>query len=221
MKQRIEVRSQDEFDACVSAGNIAIVIGCSVEARDSAHVVAWGSAHVVAWGSVFIRLFSAMSIKASAYVTIVKHGDAPGTITGGNVLPAAPEPITGAEWSEYYGIDQSAPFRVENIDAAILDAIEHDKSKGLDMGSWHGGDVCDETNWCNTTHCRAGFAIGLAGKPGFDLAKKYGDEVAGRMIYAVSRPDKPLPDFHASTLAAMKDIKESAASAVTIREPTP
>ena len=77
------------------------------------------------------------------------------------------------------------------------------------MNNWHGQD-CDETNWCETTHCRAGYAICLAGKAGLS-----GEEVrfwiAGKMIYAVSRPDdRPLPDFHASDEAAMADIIASA-----------
>ena len=77
------------------------------------------------------------------------------------------------------------------------------------MGSWHGRD-CDEANWCKTTHCRAGFAICMAGKTGFELERKHGAEMAGRMIYAVSRPDKPLPDFFADNEAALEDIRAAA-----------
>ncbi|MDB5608122.1 MAG: hypothetical protein JWP25_5022 [Bradyrhizobium sp.] len=271
MKQRIEVRSQAEFDACVKVGNIAIVIGCRVEARGNSSVVAWenssvearenssvvawgnssvvarGNSSVVAWenssveargnssveawgnssveargnssvvarGSVFVRLFSALSIKASAYVFIMIHGPAQ-TLEGGNQTQAAPIPTTGAEWCEYNGIDPaSADYRIPDIDAAILKSIEANKAagtNGLNMSSWH-GEKCDETNWCNTTHCRAGYAICLAGKAGFALEKRYGPELAGQMIYAVSRPDKPLPDFHASNEAAMRDIIASAADA--------
>lgn len=77
------------------------------------------------------------------------------------------------------------------------------------MSSWH-GEECDESNWCGTTHCRAGYAICLAGKAGFDLEKKYGAEMAGNMIYAVSRPDRELPRFQASNSVALADIKKSA-----------
>ena len=43
------------------------------------------------------------------------------------------------------------------------------------MGSWHA---------CETTHCRAGWAIHLAGKAGYDLEKKTRDPaIAGRMIF--------------------------------------
>jgi hypothetical protein len=254
MKKRIEVRSQAEFDACVKLGNIAIVIGCRVEARgnssvvarENSSVVAWenssveawenssveawgnssvvawgnssvvarGNSSVVAWGNVFVRLFSASKIKASAHVAIVMHGTAK-EIEGGKQMQAAPEPgpdATGAEYCEFNGLDPAtAPYIVPNIDAAILAALESEKSRGLDMSGWHGDD-CNETNWCETTHCRAGFAICLAGKAGFDLERKFGAETAGRMIYAVSRTDKPLPDFFADDETALEDIRASAAT---------
>ena len=245
MTKRIEVHSQAEFDLCVKAGNIAIVIGCSVvawgnssveargnssvvarenssvvargnssvEARENSSVVAWENSSVEAWGNVFIRLFSALSIKASVHVAIMPHGDAQ-TLTGGRVLAAMPAPQTGAEWCEYYGIDRAtSPLVIPNIDAAILASIEKNEAagtNGLDMGSWHAAP-CDETNWCKTTHCRAGYAICLVGKAGFELEHKFGSETAGKMIYAASRPDKPLPNFHATNAEAMADIRACAA----------
>jgi hypothetical protein len=249
MAKRIEVRSQIEFDACVAGGNIAIVIGCRVVARENSTVVAWGNSTVVAWENstvearenstveargnstveawenstvvarenstvvawenVFVRLFSALKIKASAYVTIVNHGAAC-SIEGGRRLEAAPEPITGAEWAEHWGLDPSTcDFAVPNLDAAILSGMESDQIK-FDMSSWHGDETCNETNWCKTTHCRAGAAICLAGKAGFDLQKKYGFERAGEMIYAVSCPSDPIPDFHATNEDALADMKKRA-----------
>jgi hypothetical protein len=230
MKKRVEVRSQAEFDACVKVGNIAIVIDCRVEARGNSSVEAWGNSSVVArenssveaWGnssveargSVFVRLFSAFSVKASAHVSIMVHGPAQ-SIEGGNQIQAAPAPTTGAEWCEYWGIDAATvSYVIPNIDAAILESIEAHKAagtNGLNMGHWH-GEKCDETNWCQTTHCRAGYAICLAGKAGFDLERKYGAETAGQMIYAASRPALPLPDFHASTDCAMADMIACAAA---------
>lgn len=118
--------------------------------------------------------------------------------------------MTGAEWCEYYGIDRStADFIVPNIDAAILAQIESNP-KMFSMGSWHGDEKCNAENWCGTTHCRAGFAICLAGEPGFALRNKYGNEVAGRIIYAASRPDLPLPNFHATDRAALADLRAAA-----------
>ena len=168
---------------------------------------------VEACGNVFVRLWSALKITASAHVVIVLHGHA-GSVHGGRQLTAAPEPTTGAEYCELNGLDPTkVEYVISNIDATILASIEANKAagkNGLRMNDWHGQD-CDETNWCETTHCRAGYAICLAGKAGFELEKKFGSEIAGKMIYAVSRPDdRPLPDFHASDEAAMADIIASA-----------
>ncbi|MGL4810638.1 MAG: hypothetical protein ACRCXM_02585 [Beijerinckiaceae bacterium] len=240
MKKRIEVKTQAEFDACVNEGNTAVVMegrfvaygsasveaygsasvkasgSASVKAYGSASVLAYGSASVVAYGSAFIRLFSALRIKASAHVVIMMHGTAQ-EIVGGTQVPCAPAPVTGADWCEAYGLDpDKADYKIPNIDAAIFEAIESGKAKGLQMSSWHGDDLkCDETNWCQTTHCRAGYAICLAGKAGFELEKKYGPEEAGKRIYAVSRPDLPLPDFHASDEIAMEDIRRCAGVALS------
>ena len=137
------------------------------------------------------------------------HAPCPGA-TGGRQILAAAEPNTGAEWCVYWNIAPDAPFAVANIDAAVLDAIQGGRIK-FDMSSWHGTEHCDETNWCNTTHCRAGAAICLAGAAGLALEAKFGPERAGAMIYAVSRPDQPLPDFHATSADALADIRKSAA----------
>ncbi len=215
MVKRIEVRSQVEFDACVKDGNIAIVIGCSVVAwgnssvvaRENSSVVARENSSVEAWGNVFLRLFSAIFIKVSINVVIIKHEHAP-SFEGGQQINAAIEPKMGSEWCEFNGIDPNVPYKVAGIDKAILELIEKSPNK-FDMGSWHGSD-CNNDNWCNTTHCRAGYAICLAGEEGFKLEKKYGAELAGRMIYAVSRPNKELPNFFANTQESMEDIKKCA-----------
>ena len=69
------------------------------------------------------------------------------------------------------------------------------------MGSWHA---------CDTTHCRAGWAIHLAGKAGYDLEKKTRDPaVAGRMIYQASTGRAP--HFYATNQSALEDIKRCAA----------
>ncbi|NBV06628.1 MAG: hypothetical protein EBS06_05270 [Proteobacteria bacterium] len=277
MKERVEVRSQAEFDACVKLGNIAVVIGChivawgnssveawenssvvarensSVVARGNSNVVAWGNSNVVArenssvvarenssvlarenssveawenssveaWGNsnvvargnssvvargnVFIRLFSALKIKVSAYVIVMRHNNTL-PIEGGRQLEVAPDPKTGFEYCEFNGIDKNASFKIPNIDSAIFESIKTGKGE-LDMNSWHGKDKVNEENWCGTTHCRAGYAICLAGKEGFELEKKYGSELAAKMIYAVSRPDEKLPDFHASDEEVLEELE--------------
>ena len=91
---------------------------------------------------------------------------------------------------------------IENIDAAIYAAITDGKGS-LNMGEWHDPN-------CQTTHCRAGWAIALAGKAGGELEAKYGPAAAGALIYAKSRPGVPVPDFHAGDEAALADIKRHA-----------
>ncbi len=89
---------------------------------------------------------------------------------------------------------------IPNIDRAILAAVQS-PGCALDMAMWH---------TCETTHCRAGWAIHLAGDAGRALEAKLGSATAGSLIYAVSRPDKRIPDFYASTEAAMADLIDSA-----------
>ena len=86
--------------------------------------------------------------------------------------------------------------KIENIDAAILAAV---RSSGcsLEMDAWH---------TCETTHCRAGWAIHLAGEAGKALEYQLGSAVAGALIYAVSRPNKPIPNFYAATNEALLDL---------------
>jgi len=118
--------------------------------------------------------------------------------------------LSGAVLSE---ILETVPL-IPSIDAAILAAIEANKTKGtngLDMRSWHGKDEIDETNWCSTTHCRAGYAICLAGKEGFALEKKYGPANAGMFLYLKSTPNEPVPNWTASNQDAMADMKARAA----------
>ncbi len=94
---------------------------------------------------------------------------------------------------------------VPNIDASILAAIE--AGGILDMTSWHGaGD-----HWCGTTHCRAGWAIHLAGKKGKALQDKVGPRMAGALIYRASRSGIPTPWFFDTDEATLADIRKCAA----------
>src|ERR1051326_1631631 len=89
---------------------------------------------------------------------------------------------------------------VPDIDATIYAAITDGKGE-LQMGAWH---------TCETTHCRAGWAITLAGEAGRKLEKRYGPAAAGALIYAKSRPGVPIPNFYAGDEAALADIKACA-----------
>lgn len=86
---------------------------------------------------------------------------------------------------------------VKNLDYAILQAI--DAGGALDMRDWH---------TCKTTHCRAGWAIHLAGKDGKLLEKEYGPDIAGALIYYKSAGY--VPDFYATNEKAMADMRRHA-----------
>ena len=95
---------------------------------------------------------------------------------------------------------EKSVLKIENIDAKILASIKGGGT--LDMSVWH---------TCKTTHCRAGWAITLAGAAGRKLERAYGSNVAGAIIYAKSRPCMSIPDFFATNEDALADIRESAA----------
>jgi hypothetical protein len=88
---------------------------------------------------------------------------------------------------------------VENLDTQIFQAVEAN-SNALNMRDWHS---------CETTHCRAGWHVHLAGKPGYDLEAKVGPNVAGALIYAKST-GRQVPDFYANNDQALADIKRCA-----------
>ena len=89
---------------------------------------------------------------------------------------------------------------VPNLHQSILAAIEHGGK--LDMSTWH---------TCETTHCRAGWAVTLAGGAGKALEGKIGPAAAGALITLASCPwMKRVPNFYASNEAAMADIKACA-----------
>jgi hypothetical protein len=85
----------------------------------------------------------------------------------------------------------------QRLDAQILKRI--DAGGDLDMGTWH---------WCETTHCRAGWAITI-NPAGAELERVFGSGWAGRLIYLKSTGK--VPNFFASDAAALADIKRCAA----------
>ena len=88
---------------------------------------------------------------------------------------------------------------VEHLDARILAAV-NTAGNALDMSSWHS---------CETTHCRAGWAIHLAGKRGYELEKALGSQGAGAAIYRASTGR--VPHFFASNARALDDLRDCAA----------
>ena len=89
---------------------------------------------------------------------------------------------------------------IQNIDATILEAVKREGCH-LEMEHWH---------TCDTTHCRAGWAIHLAGPAGKILEEEWGSCVAGALIYNASRPGKLVPNFYATTEDALADLEACA-----------
>jgi len=117
--------------------------------------------------------------------------------------------LRSADLRDAVGVIMGAPV-VPNLDARILAAIgemaplsEPPPSHvggSLDMGSWHS---------CETTHCRAGWAITLAGEAGRELEAKHGPQLAGGLIYLASTGR--IPNFFATDEEAIEDMKQQAA----------
>ena len=116
-------------------------------------------------------------------------------LTGANLTDAN---LTGANLR---GANLMRVPVVPYIDAAILAAI--DAGGTLNMAQWH---------TCETTHCRAGWAITLAGPAGAALEDKIGAPAAGALIYAASRPGQRVPNFYADDAEALADLRACAAA---------
>jgi hypothetical protein len=70
------------------------------------------------------------------------------------------------------------------------------------MESWH---------TCETTHCRAGWVVTLAGEEGKKLEKKTSTLFAAMQIYKASSTIRVSPtSFYDSNEVAMKDMKRCA-----------
>lgn len=75
--------------------------------------------------------------------------------------------------------------------------------KALDMGSWH---------TCNTTHCRAGWVVHLAGEAGYALERFHNTALAAQLIYRESgSPISPVR-FYETNEEALADMKKRAES---------
>jgi hypothetical protein len=103
---------------------------------------------------------------------------------------------------------------VSQLHTKILAAVEAEPAS-FDMRDWHGGAGYGEhadANACGTTHCRAGWAIHLAGAAGYALENQVGPSMAGALISLASCPwmDR-VPSFTESNADALADIKRCAA----------
>jgi hypothetical protein len=89
---------------------------------------------------------------------------------------------------------------IPNIHQTVLAAAS--KPDALNMDHWH---------TCETTHCRAGWAVHLAGKKGAALEKASSTLFAAMQIYKASSPIKvPPPRFFGGNDSALADMKRCA-----------
>lgn len=76
------------------------------------------------------------------------------------------------------------------------------RPNALNMDQWHS---------CETTHCRAGWVIHLAGKKGYELEKRTSPVFAAMQIYkASSSINVSPPRFYETNSKALEDIKRCA-----------
>ncbi len=68
-------------------------------------------------------------------------------------------------------------------------------------------------NWhtCDTTHCRAGWVVHLAGEKGYALEEKFDTALAASMIYHESSDIQVhMPDFFDSDKKALENMEKLA-----------
>jgi hypothetical protein len=88
---------------------------------------------------------------------------------------------------------------IKNIHQAIFAAASAEGA--LNMNNVH---------QCNTTHCRAGWAVHLAGEAGYDLERRFDWNLAARMIYEASGYKISPVEFYKSNDDALADMKRLA-----------
>lgn len=103
--------------------------------------------------------------------------------------------------SEKMGKNMPEIPKIENIHHAVLAAATATASS-LNMGYWHS---------CETTHCRAGWVVHLAGKAGYELEEKTDTAFAAQVIYKKSSEiGVPLRMFYVDSEESIADMKRCA-----------
>jgi hypothetical protein len=103
---------------------------------------------------------------------------------------------------------RKCPVIITGIHSAVYAAAAAPGS--LEMGSWHA---------CDTTHCRAGWVVHLAGPGGAALEYVMGTPAAAALIYMASDPTlKKIPDFYCDNETALADMKRLAELEATAKE---
>ena len=115
--------------------------------------------------------------------------------------------LSGAYLSDAYLSD--ADLRDANLSGAPIIPNIHQQvyaaasqPGALNMRDWH---------TCDTTHCRAGWVVALAGEEGKALEDRIGTPAAASLIYLASDPDLgKFPSFYCDDATALADMKERA-----------
>jgi hypothetical protein len=122
---------------------------------------------------------------------VLRNADLSGSDLRGSDLSGAV--LSGSDWIP----------KIENIHVAVLAAASNPGA--LDMNQWH---------TCDTTHCRAGWVVTLAGDGGRVLEGVYGTAAAAALIYQASDPTlECIPDFYCTNDDAMADMARLAGMA--------
>ena len=88
---------------------------------------------------------------------------------------------------------------IENIHSAVYAAVS--QPEALEMDDWH---------TCDTTHCRAGWVVHLAGEAGYELERFHNTPLAAQLIYEASGYRIDPGRFYDSNEAALADMKRLA-----------
>jgi hypothetical protein len=88
---------------------------------------------------------------------------------------------------------------IDDIHAKVYEAVI--QPHALDMGNWH---------TCETTHCRAGWVVTLAGEAGKALEAFHNTELAALLIYEASGYKISPARFFDDNAAAMAHMKRLA-----------
>lgn len=100
------------------------------------------------------------------------------------------------------GVPGAPPVPViPDIHRAVYAAVT--QPRALDMSTWHK---------CETTHCRAGWVVTLAGEAGRVLERFHNTPLAAQLIYLASDPANPVAPtrFYETNEVALADMKRLA-----------
>ncbi len=116
------------------------------------------------------------------------------------------------------GLENSAPAPVVDAVLSSIPVIPSIHQEVLRHASTQGGLNMQNWHTCNTTHCRAGWVVHLAGASGKALEKKTSTLFAAMQIYKASSPIGVSPTrFFESNEQAMADMERCAAEEAQVQ----